>query len=62
MKLHAINKQKPTKKFVGRERKAMIKKRKKHNPESIRQVRNDLATGKNILHGRGEEAGLLGLV
>jgi hypothetical protein len=32
MKLHAIDKEKPTKKFVGRKRKAMEKKGEEHHP------------------------------
>jgi hypothetical protein len=44
MQLHAIYKQKPMKKFVGRERKAAVNKRHEHHPETLRRMRNDLAT------------------
>jgi hypothetical protein len=33
MQLHAVNKKEPTKKFMGRKRKAPEKKSKKHHPE-----------------------------
>jgi hypothetical protein len=34
MQLHAVNKKKSTKKFVGRERETTERKGKKHHPES----------------------------
>jgi hypothetical protein len=39
------------KKFVGRERKAAINKRQEHHLETFHLMRNDLTTGKSILHG-----------
>jgi hypothetical protein len=42
MQLHAIDKEKPTKKFVGRERKAMKEKGEKHQPISFRRLWNTL--------------------
>jgi hypothetical protein len=42
MQLHAIDKEKPTKKFVGRKRKATKKKGEKHHPISLRWFWNTL--------------------
>jgi hypothetical protein len=38
VKLHAIDKEKPTKKLMGKQRKAAEKKSKEHNPVSARRV------------------------
>jgi hypothetical protein len=62
MHLHAINEKKPTEKFVGRERKTVEKEGKKHHPKALRRARDNLITGKSILHGLQEESGFLGLV
>jgi hypothetical protein len=47
MKLHAIDKEKPTKKFMGRKRKAMKEKSEKLHPVSLRWFWNTLVTGKD---------------
>jgi hypothetical protein len=46
MQLHAIDKEKPMKKLVGRERKAMKKKGEKHHLISLQWFWNTLITGK----------------
>jgi hypothetical protein len=45
MKLHAIDKEKPTKKFVGRKRKTAKEKGEKHHPVSLRWFWNMLVAG-----------------
>jgi hypothetical protein len=47
MKLHAIDKEKPTKKFVGTERKATKNKSKKHHPISLQWFWNMLVAGED---------------
>jgi hypothetical protein len=44
MKLHAVDKEKPVKKLMGRERKAMEKEGKEHNPISFWRRGNALVT------------------
>jgi hypothetical protein len=48
VKLHAIDKEKPTKKLVGRKRKAAEKKCKEHNPISARRLGDTLVARKTI--------------
>jgi hypothetical protein len=45
VKLHTVNKEKPTKKLVGRERKAVEKESKEHYPKAARGLRDLLSTG-----------------
>jgi hypothetical protein len=47
MKLHVVDEEKPTKKLVGRERKATEKEGKEHNPISLWQRGNTLFTGED---------------
>jgi hypothetical protein len=44
VKLHTVNKQKSTKKLVGRERKAAEKESKEHYPKAARGLRDPLST------------------
>jgi hypothetical protein len=44
VKLHTINKEKPTKKFVGRKRKATEEESKEHYPKAARGLRDPLST------------------
>jgi hypothetical protein len=44
VKLHTINKEKPTKKLVGRKRKATEEESKKHYPIAARGLRDPLST------------------
>jgi hypothetical protein len=61
MQLHAINKEKPTEKFVDRERKTTVEKRNEKYPETDVRARDDLVTGNRDLHGLQEHPGLLEL-
>jgi hypothetical protein len=45
VKLHTVNKEKPMKKFVGRERKAADKESKEHYLKAARGLRDPLSTG-----------------
>jgi hypothetical protein len=45
VKLHTVNKEKHTKKFVGRKRKAAEEEGKKHYPKAARGLRDPLSTG-----------------
>jgi hypothetical protein len=45
VKLHTINKEKPTKKLVGRKRKATEEEGKKHYPIAARGLRDPLSAG-----------------
>lgn len=47
MKLHAIDKEKPTKKFMGRKRKATKEKGKEHHPVSLQWLWNTLVAGED---------------
>jgi hypothetical protein len=46
VKLHTVNKEKPTKKLVGRKRKAAEKESKEHYPKATWGLRDPLSTGK----------------
>jgi hypothetical protein len=61
MQLHAINKQKPTKKFMGRERETTEEKGKKHHLESRLRCRDDLGAGGDDLSGFCQKPFLLHL-
>jgi hypothetical protein len=56
MKLHIIDKEKPTKKLMGREIKATEKEGKKHNPISLSRRGNALFTGEDDRHHFREKA------
>jgi hypothetical protein len=45
MELHTVNKEKPTKKFVGRERETAEKKSEEHYPITARGLRDPLSAG-----------------
>jgi hypothetical protein len=45
MKLHTVNKEEPTEKFVGRERETAKKEREEHYPVTARGLRDPLSTG-----------------
>jgi hypothetical protein len=47
MKLHAIDKEKPTKKFMGKERKATKEKGEKHHTVSLWRLWNTLLAGED---------------
>jgi hypothetical protein len=49
VELQAINKEKPTKKFVGRERKTVQEKSKKHHPITARGLGDALGAGEDDL-------------
>jgi hypothetical protein len=61
VKLDAINKEKPTKKFVGRERKSVQEKSKKHHPIAARGLGDALRAGEDDLIPFDEESLFLGL-
>jgi hypothetical protein len=45
VKLHTVNKEKPTKKLVGRERKAAEEESKEHYPKAAWGLRDPISTG-----------------
>jgi hypothetical protein len=45
MELHTVNKEKPTEKFVGRERETAEEKSKEHYPITARGLRDPFSTG-----------------
>jgi hypothetical protein len=61
VKLHAINKEKPTKKFVGRKRKSVQEKSKEHYPIAARGIRDALGAGEDDLIPLNEESLFPGL-
>jgi hypothetical protein len=61
MKLHAINKKKPAKEFMGRERKSAQEESKKHHPIAARGLGDAFGAGEDDLVPFGEETLLLGL-
>jgi hypothetical protein len=62
MKLHAIDKEKPTKKFVGRERKATKEKGEKQHLVSLQRLWNTLLTREDDRRCCWKKALLLGLL
>jgi hypothetical protein len=56
VKLHTINKEKPTKKFVGRKRKATEEEGKEHYPITARGLRDPLRAGEFNGIAAGDEA------
>jgi hypothetical protein len=61
VKLHAINKKKPTKKFMGRKGQAAQKKGKKHHPIAARGLGDAIGAGEDDLITSGEKSVLFGL-
>jgi hypothetical protein len=61
VKLHTINKEKPTKKFVGRKGQAAQKKGKKHHPIAARGLGDAIGAREDDLVTSGEKSILLGL-
>jgi hypothetical protein len=61
VKLHAVNKEKPTKKFVGRERKSTQEKSKEHHPIAARGLGDELGAREDDLIPLDEESFFLGL-
>jgi hypothetical protein len=61
VKLHAINKEKPVKKFVGRKRKSAQEKSKKHHPIAARGLWDVLGAGEDDLIPLNEESLFPGL-
>jgi hypothetical protein len=55
VKLHTINKKKPTEEFVGRERKTTQKKSKEHHPIAARGLGNAFGAGEDDLLPSDEE-------
>jgi hypothetical protein len=65
VKLHTVNKKKPTKEFVGRKRKTAQKIDKEHHPKTISGLGDPLSAGEDNLVVVGDEAihsGLLQLL
>jgi hypothetical protein len=62
MKLHTVNKKKPTKKFVGRKRKTAQKIGKEHHLKTIPGLGDPLSAGEDNLVVVGDEAIRLGLL
>jgi hypothetical protein len=61
VKLHAINKEKPTKKFVGRKRKSAQEKSKEHHPIAARGLGDALRAREDDLIPLDEESLFSGL-
>jgi hypothetical protein len=62
VKLHTVNKKKPTKKFMGRKRKSAEKERKKHHPIATRGLGDPFGARKLDRIAAGDETICLGLV
>jgi hypothetical protein len=62
VKLHTINKKKPTKKFMGRKRQTVEEEGKEHHPITARELRDPLGAGKFDGVVAGDEAVHLGLL
>jgi hypothetical protein len=62
VKLHTVNKKKPTKKFVGRKRQTAQEKGKEHHPITVRGLRDPLGAGDLDGVVAGDEAVRLGLL
>jgi hypothetical protein len=61
VKMHAVNKEKPTEKFVGRERKTTQKESKEHHPIAARGLGDALGAGEDDLIPSDEEPFFLSL-
>jgi hypothetical protein len=62
VKLHTVNKKKPTKKFVGRKRKTAQKIGKEHHPKTIPGLGDPLSAREDNLVVVGDEAICLGFL
>jgi hypothetical protein len=62
MKQHAIDKEKPTKKFMGRKRKATKEKGEEHHPVSLRWLWNTFVAGEDDQRRCWKKALILGLL
>jgi hypothetical protein len=62
VKLHTVNKKKPTKKFMGRKRQTTEEEGKEHHPINARGLRDPLGAGKLDGVVAGAEAVCLGLL
>jgi hypothetical protein len=62
VKLHTINKKKPMKEFVGRERKSAEEKIKKHHPKAARGLWDVISARENDLVIGGDKAIGLGFL
>jgi hypothetical protein len=62
VKLHAINNEEPTKKFMGRKRKTAKEEGKKHHPITARGLGDALIAGEDDRCFSGEEPLLFGFV
>jgi hypothetical protein len=62
VKLHAINKEEPTTKFVGRKRKTAKEEGRKHHPITAQRLGDALGAREDDRRRFGEEPLLLGLV
>jgi hypothetical protein len=62
VKLHTVNKKKPTKEFVGRKRKTAQKIGKEHHPKTIPGLGDPLSAGEDNLVIVGDEAIRSGLL
>jgi hypothetical protein len=62
VKLHTVNKKKPTKEFVARKRKTAQKIGKEHHPKTISGLGDPLSAGEDNLIVIGDEAIRLGLL
>jgi hypothetical protein len=61
VKLHAVDKEKPTKKFLGRKRQAAEKKSEKYHPIAARGLGDAIGAGVDHLIPLSDEPILLGL-
>jgi hypothetical protein len=61
VKLHSVNKEKPTKKFASREGKTAQEKGEEHHPIADRGLGDTFGTGEDDLVTAGEKSILLGL-
>jgi hypothetical protein len=61
VKLHAVDKEKPTKKFMGRKRQATEKKSEEHHPKATWGLGDAIGAGEDDLIPFSNETILLGL-
>jgi hypothetical protein len=61
MQLHAVHKEEPTKKLMGRKRKSTKEKGKEHHMVAFLRLRDDFSVGEDGLRGRREKTLFLGL-
>jgi hypothetical protein len=61
VQLHAIDKQNPTKKFIGRKRKSTKEESKEHHSVAVLRFKDDLGAGEDALRRCRKEALFFGL-